>query len=436
MKKTRIYLFLLCLTAANCVKAQFDLSYQLIQRVEYRNGYGKLIEKGKDPAGFINQRVRLHGKYSFDKVKFYASIQDIRIWGSTPQVKATDPFLSIHEAWGEISLDSSWSVKAGRQELNYDNGRFLGNLDWANQGRAHDFLLIKYEKGFKKLHAGAGYNQDNESLSGNLFTIENQYKTAQLIRFENKRGNLEYSLLAWNNGNQFITYDSIGDITKKGIRHIQTFGAPLIKYKTGNIEISGFYYYQTGVDVTNRPVDAYDANAQVSGNVKLKSENTLNLKISLGTEILSGTSSPLAGINHSFSPMYGTNHSHNGYMDMFYSGGRYENSAGLYDQYIRLKLEFNPKIFVSTNFHYFMTNKKVTVNNTKLNPVLGEEIDLTGGWIVNKYLSIQAGYSQFFFTSTLSMIQEVSTPAKTQNWAYLMVIIRPETQKKFIGLLF
>ncbi|WP_339648546.1 alginate export family protein, partial [uncultured Salegentibacter sp.] len=123
----------------NSVYAQFNVDGQIVQRGEYRHGYGKLIEENQDAAAFIAQRARINVQYELEKFKFYVSIQDVRTWGNTPQVKANDNFLSLHEAWAETFLTDNFSVKLGRQELNYDNFRFLGNLDWALQGRAHDF---------------------------------------------------------------------------------------------------------------------------------------------------------------------------------------------------------------------------------------------------------------------------------------------------------
>ena len=155
-----IYLIAFSLQA----NAQFAISGQLLQRAEYRNGYGKLIGENQQPAFFIGQRARIHVQYAHERVTFYISAQDIRTWGSTSQVNESDNLLSVHEAYVEIPIGDSWKVKAGRQELAYDNARFLGNLDWALQARAHDFALVKYEKGAKKFHLGARYNQIKETL--------------------------------------------------------------------------------------------------------------------------------------------------------------------------------------------------------------------------------------------------------------------------------
>src|SRR5690606_34620990 len=131
--------------------AQFTLDGQLVQRSELRNGYNSLINETSKPAICIAHRARLQAAYAMEGVSFFMSIQDVRTWGNTSQTKLSDNFLSAHEAWVEASVGENWKIKLGRQELNYDNFRFLGNLDWALQARAHDFILVKHEKDNMKL---------------------------------------------------------------------------------------------------------------------------------------------------------------------------------------------------------------------------------------------------------------------------------------------
>lgn len=269
----------------NSVYAQFNVDGQIVQRGEYRHGYGKLIEENQDAAAFIAQRARINVQYELEKFKLYVSIQDVRTWGNTPQVKANDNFLSLHEAWAETFLTDNFSVKLGRQELNYDNFRFLGNLDWALQGRAHDFALLKYEKGPTKLHAGAGYNQDNQSLSGNFFSTPNQYKVAHFVRYENFSGKFNFSVLFWNNGLQYAELDTNEEVINTGIHYRQSLGFPTLKYQLGNTTLSGFYYHQFGKDLQGRKVNAFDASAQISHSIPLESENGKKSKIYPGNRI-------------------------------------------------------------------------------------------------------------------------------------------------------
>jgi len=429
------FIFFSCLLLPAFSFAQFTIGGQYITRGEYRHGYGKLLSEGADPAAFISHRLRLQGTYQWEKISLYASIQDIRTWGNTGQAKLTDNLLSIHEAWVLLPINEFWSVQIGRQELNYDNVRFLGNLDWVLQARAHDFARVRYEKNNLKLHLGAGYNQGGESLSGNTFTLADQYKTAQMIRLENKHGGLDYSLLFWNNGRQFIKRDSLNQITEKDTRFTQTLGISNLTYKKGNAQVSGFGYYQTGKDLSARKVNAYDAGLQISYQFMLNETHTHRLKAMLGYEILSGTDQlNTLPESHSFEPMYGTNHIHNGYMDYFYVGGRHVNSVGLHDVFARLTFHPATKMFLNLSYHSFAADAAIFNESMEMKKSLGSEIDFTTGYAFNKALSLQAGYSQMFATASLEYLQGVTHPAPVQNWMYLMLIFRPDSDKKYIGV--
>jgi hypothetical protein len=416
--------------------AQFNVDGQLVQRSEYRNGYNRLINENADPAAFIAHRARLHVGYQKQAFHFFASIQDVRTWGNTSQTKLTDNYLSVHEAWLEMSLSEQWKIKLGRQELNYDNARFLGNLDWALQARAHDFGLVKYEKGNTKLHFGGGYNQDAQQLSGNIFTTPNQYKLAQMARYENLLGKLQFSLLFWNDGRQYTINDSTGQLSGKGIRHRQTIGVPTLKYQVGNTTFSGFYYHQLGKDPFGRTMNGFDVSAQVTHQVNIDTTAARKFRMTGGFEILSGTAMNNASKKRSFSPLYGTNHLHNGYMDLFYVGGAHENNVGLKDYYLRTRFDFNPKFFTQLDGHAFASYANVyNTTGEKMDKYLGTELDLSLGYLVNDAISLQGGYSQLFYTNTFERVQNNGTLKNNQNWAYLMVIFRPTMKNKFIGIL-
>ncbi len=437
MNFIKISIVLILVLLQDVVMAQFFLDGQILQRGEYRHGFGRLIDESEEPAMFIGHRARLHASYKTENLTFFVSIQDVRTWGNTPQVKATDPYLSVHEAWAETKLGNYFTLKLGRQELSYDNFRFLGNLDWALQGRSHDFALLKFEKNKMKLDLGAGYNQDEQRLTGNLFTIPNQYKTVQFLRFENAFGSFNYSVMFWNNGMQYIVLDPVNNqITQKGIRYMKTIGIPTLKYQLSNTTSSGFYYHQLGRDVAGRKVGAFNANIQVSHLMNLNLEKGTSIRLTAGIETLSGTPDNFENRNHSFSPLYGTNHMHNGYMDMFYIGGRHENSVGLIDYFLRARYDFSQKLWTSLNAHSFNAFSDVYQDNQRISGNLGLELDLTLGYIINDAVSLQSGYSQFIASESFEILQGVQNAASRQNWAYIMMIYRPTMKNKFIGLLF
>jgi hypothetical protein len=420
--------------------AQFKVDGQIVQRSEFRNGFSRLISEDQKPFSFIGHRARLQAAYEMDDFTFYMSVQDVRVWGSTPQVKASDNFLSVHEAWAIAKISDTWKVKLGRQELNYDNFRFLGNLDWALQGRAHDFALVMHEKDNMKFHFGGAYNQANQALVDQPFLIPNQYKIAQMARYENKWGKVQFSALFWNDGREWQTYDNTGGLLDKGIRYRSTLGVPTLKYNSGNSQLSGFYYHQFGKDVAGRTLNAYNFSLAYNHTFPINSEQGKVWTLSVGTEHISGTANNETATNNSYNPLYGTNHIHNGYMDLFFVGGTHENSVGLEDYFLRSRYAFSKNFFLQGDFHAFFAQNSIfefdhTGSQDPLDAYLGTELDFTLGYIVNDAFSIQSGYSQFFNTDSFAHIQNNNNPKGTQNWAYLMLIFRPTMKNRFIGIL-
>jgi hypothetical protein len=201
--------------------AQFTVDAQVRPRFEYRHGYKTLFPDNVDPAAFVSQRTRLNFGYKTEKLNFYLSAQDIRVWGDVPQLNLADENgFSLHQAWGEMLFNSELFLKIGRQEIVYDDQRFLGNVDWAQQGRSHDAAVLKYEPSFMKLHFGAAYNQDKEALTGNVLTT-NTYKSLQYLWLHKDWEKLNASFLFLNNGLQYI--DDV-DESKNETRYSQTAG--------------------------------------------------------------------------------------------------------------------------------------------------------------------------------------------------------------------
>ena len=166
------------LLISHCVTAQFSLAGQLRTRTEVRNGLGNLVLKGSKPAVFTSQRTRLSFGYKWDRLTFGVSLQDVRVWGQDASSisNADGNKLMLHEGWADLVLSNSadttikfklldfMSLKVGRQELIYDDVRLLGNLDWLQQGRRHDMVLLKtVHKGFQ-IDVGFAYNQNSDAF--------------------------------------------------------------------------------------------------------------------------------------------------------------------------------------------------------------------------------------------------------------------------------
>lgn len=176
--KFQFVLILLCILDSSWIHAQFSLTGQLRTRTEVRNGLGNLVLKGSKSAFFTSQRTRLSFGYKWDRLSFGASVQDVRVWGQdASSISITDGNrLMLHEGWADLILFNKadttiktkgidlMSIKIGRQELSYDDVRLIGNLDWLQQGRRHDMVLLKTVHQGWQIDIGQAFNQNNDAF--------------------------------------------------------------------------------------------------------------------------------------------------------------------------------------------------------------------------------------------------------------------------------
>lgn len=412
MKLSKISLSLVILLGFSEAFSQLTVSAELRPRFEYRHGYKTLFSDDADPAAFVSQRTRLNFGFKNEKIQILISPQDVRVWGDVPQLNTADENgFSLHQAWADVLLVPDFSLKIGRQELVYDDQRFLGNVGWAQQGRSHDAALLKYEPNYMKIHIGAAYNQDGEALTGNVLTT-NTYKSLQYLWLHKDWQKLSASFLFLNNGLQFIDET---DESKNATRFSQTAGLHL-KANLKPVTLLSNLYYQFGNDVIKNDLNAYLFSLEAT----YAATNKLN--IGLGGELQSGNDygAPANGKNEAFNPLYGTNHKFNGYMDYFYVGNHLDH-VGLADLFGSVNYGFTKKSSITLNVHQFFAAAEIApdVSNN-----LGFETDLVTSHKLNQFVEVQAGYSQFFPTIGTETIKN-NFDGNTNSWAWLMVTIDP-----------
>lgn len=404
---------------AGTAKAQFSMSGEYRPRAEYRHGFQSLVAPDTDAAFFVSQRTRLNLNHTEKRMSFKLSLQDVRVWGDNPQLNRFDNNSSVYEAWGEFKFSEQFSIRAGRQQLVYDDSRILGNVDWAQQGRSHDLALIKYRnESDLQLHLGLAFNQMGESNTGTLYTIPNNYKTMQFLWLSKKIDQSNLSLLVLNNGIQVI-----GEISNH-VYFSQTLGGRF-EHKHNSWNMGAEAYLQTGKDAMNRNLSAWYAGLQAKRSVNE------NFDLNLGLEWLSGTDqAEMQDVshnkNHSFNPLYGTNHKFNGHMDYFYVGNHI-NNVGLINPYGGVTFR-KDKFMAQLVMHAFMSDGLLILpENTSqtMDRYLGTEADLILGYVISPQFAVRAGYSQMFATKTMEVLKGGSSE-EISNWAWLMLVMNPE----------
>ena len=404
MKASKIIIALLFF-ATTTTFAQLTIDAELRPRAEYRHGFKTLFPDNANPALFVSQRTRLNTTYKTEKLNFYVSFQDVRVWGDVPQLNTSDNSgLSVHQAWAEILLDPNFSVKLGRQEVIYDDSRIFGNVGWAQQARSHDMAMLKYKKDSFKFDVGLAFNQSKENLTGTNLTTPNTYKAMQYAWLHKDWSNFSGSFLFLNNGMQ----------SPNGLKYSQTIGTHLTA-KKDKFTIAANLYYQFGNDVLDRDLNAYLLGLEAMFKASEKA------KIGLGVELQSGNDyNTPANENNAFTPFYGTNHKFNGFMDYFYVGNHI-NSVGLLDLYAKANFKLNSKSGLTAFVHNFSAS--ADINNSVSNQ-LGTEVDIVYGYKFTKDIGFKAGYSHLFPSEGMEVLKG-NSDGNTNNWAWVMVTIKP-----------
>ncbi|HRN42581.1 MAG: hypothetical protein KF732_08395 [Flavobacteriales bacterium] len=472
--------------------AQFTLDGELRPRFEYRHGFKAVADSAQDGAASVEQRTRLNFGYKTEGYIFKVTLQDVRVWGSQPTLIGTAAqqnndgvYLSVHEAWGEALMTNKWSVKMGRQEIDYDDARIFGNVAWAQQARSHDAAILKFKAEKFKMDLGVAYNQDKSALAKTEASL-GSYKAMQYLWLNNKFSeNFSASVLVLNLGKEQLNYDSSGTTPVQYFTddYSQTMGTRLL-YKKNKLEVAGAFYYQMGIDANRGKVfrdreGEYDNKAQAM-NYRLDVSYKITEKITAraGYEFMSGNSQTDTSLtylrtNHAFNPHFGTNHKFNGLMDYFYVGNHI-GSVGLNDIFFGLKYK-SEKFWVAADAHLFLAaanvwdgykyNKDLSIatealadattqtqideataninkvkdnkyTKYKMESNLGTEIDVTFGFNLAKGVDLQAGYSVMIDTETLAYLKGVTYKKgdnagqgrtdQMNSWGWLMITFKPK----------
>jgi hypothetical protein len=398
----------------NISKAQenyFKISGQYRVRPELRHGYKTLASDTSKSAFFIAQRARLIFDFKKDNITAYTSIQDTRTWGDEEQVKDL-PGLSVNELWLELAMKKGLSIKAGRQELVYDDQRLLGNGDWGNITRSHDALLLKYTNKQKKFnwHIGGAFNQSGEPLFGTGYQLKN-YKFLAFTWLKKEFGNSSLSATAIANGLNATIPSSKKTYTSFTI-------GPLYNYQSNKFKALLGAYYQTGKTENNLLLDAYMVNAYAEVRSK-------KIFAGLGLDYLSGNDDETtSNHSHSFSTLYATNHKFYGFMDYFTNIPADTRQRGLVDPYLRIGISPNKKITTTLDVHHFLLANENNLLINKVSKELGNEFDLLMDYKISPFINLQAGYSMMFATKNMELIKS-GNKNNYNGWAYIMLKVSP-----------
>lgn len=439
------FLLILVLSIAQ-TQAQLTVTAQLRTRTEFRDGQGAPLQEGVDPAFFTSQRTRLGLGFQAYRLKMGLTVQDVRVWGqdvstiNRTTTQDNNGFM-VHEAWAEVLLTDTNSqkgelaLKIGRQELHYDDQRLIGNLDWLQQARRHDALLLKYHHGNWWIHTGFAYNQNKETSNGTGYILTpaggypgntnggSMYKSFQYMHANKVYAGGRLSVLFFSD--QFSKYrteinnGSSVKVWEKGVWTRMTTGFYAEK-KAGNANLTAAGYFQFGKNAKGQDLSAWLLSMEYFQQVRNQ------WKLGLGLDYTTGGSSE--GRSNAFDPLYGTPHKFWGLMDYFYAGSGF-GEKGLIDYSIRSRHKVGEKGELLLDLHQFSSASSVMdVNGRGLSRNFGTELDLVGKYSLTRMIGMELGYSHFLAGKSLTSegVKNIPGAQRHNNWLYLMLNIRPE----------
>lgn len=488
--------------SARKAHAQMSLSGQLRSRAEIRDGYGTLEPAKNAAAALVSQRTRLIFDYRSNNLIFHTSVQDVRLWGQDASTISVNDGnrLEVHEAWAELILSAKkdtafkrspldyLAIRLGRQELKYDDQRLLGSLDWTQQGRRHDAIVLKaIQKGW---HAdvGAAFNQNTDAINyngtyyvpanipatvkdskGSLvntpagfiplvnssgISVRNgnpsfvnppgtnaatqDYKALEFLHLAKKfdRINIAGLFVADQFGKYIL--DSVRNSADGGYVYGRRFNQPGVNARfTGGILINPVfgasnqwlgtagYYYQGGHDRDGAALSAYTSTLSLT----YKPGKT---DFTAGWDYLSGNDAfNASATDHRFDPLYGTPHKFWGFMDYFYavSGAP---SGGLSNPYLKIKYSASRVSVELANHYFYLAQEQKNLAGQPISKYLGTEFDLTTGYKLNGAANISLGFSYMAATTSMEYAKNITpgTAKLSPLWTYLQFDIQPRFLNK------
>ena len=407
------------------VDNEFSLDAQLVTRGEIREGGFKADSLDKERiAHFALGKYRISADYKRSWLEVKLSPQYSGVWG---QASAG---INLYEGWAKMQSQKGLFVKIGRQELNYDDGRIIGNDDWTMTAPTHDVLKLGYDGENHKVHLMAAYNQNADSIEiGNSYYSGGlqPYKTMQTLwyHYDTPKKLFGVSLVGMNIGMQSVKDN---DYTT----YYQQLMGTYMAFRPKHWSLEGAFYYQLGKEEHGMPIDAYMGSVKV--NVK-PSEKVDFFNLFAGYDYLSGDKyfniPPQGGLGlvyhdkvRGFNAIFGSHHEFYGAMDFFYMSNYVGGfTPGLQNLYVGVNIgPVEDALSVYGAYHYFAITSDLDYVNSK---TLGHELEMWASFAFPKAVSISAGFSLMRGSETMELLNQVSEKRQL-HWTWLMLTVKPQ----------
>lgn len=353
--------------------------------------------KGQQADFFVTNQARLSAGATQGSWGVYVQPQDVRYFGSEADTISLDGSLSLHQGWVEHKNGKLYSLRAGRQEINYLNERLIGAVGWTQVGRSFD---------------GVRASGEYKRIAWDTFAAV----TSQATGKENRDAGVAAWLVKWSNLGRTVAGVAVYQFNPQTKDYRWTGGPYSAGKIIGPLSYEAEAYMQQGHDPKKTPKKAYFASAQLKGTYDI-------FRCGVGHDLVSGDTKDEDTV--AFNTLYATNHKFYGFMDMFTNLPAHTQNAGLRDSYASAGVKKGRWDLGVTGHRFRTAGNRVVVNPaTKAakrfnEKVWGTEWDTIATWTASKHVSVQAGYTVLLpgeaFENAFPKAPEYP------NWSYLMV---------------
>jgi len=410
-------LIIVLVVFATLVKAQlvFDAEFRL--RSEFRDGVKELSDSTKNPVLINAQRTRFNVGFTDNKLGIYISLYDVRIWGEA--IPATDiPSMGIHQAYLSYQFSENLSIQLGRQEISYDNQRFIADNNWNNVAASHDLALIKYKKDKIETHLGLAYNNDKEKNFESDYPLK-LYKYLSYLWLKYKlNDNMEVTLLNF--------YDAFQKTGSYQTIYTRGTSGGFFYYKSEKFNLVMAPFYQYGKSSSGNELSGYFFHVKPTINV------TSSLSVSAGLDYYSGSdASDADSKTTAFSNLYGSGHFYLGHMDYFIFVPKNTNQGGMNSVYLESLYKLSDKSTVTVNLHNFRLAGTILDSvstpglSVEADKQLGTELDLAFKYRFHPKADFILGYSAMLPSKSMELLKGGDADI-LQHWFWFSITYKPE----------
>ncbi|MGH9779300.1 MAG: alginate export family protein [Candidatus Acidiferrales bacterium] len=405
--------------APACWNERVEFGVELRWRPEFRDNAD--LQPADDFDYFWGQRARAHLRLRLHShLSAYVQGQDVWLFGAERDKVPHSLGANLYQAYLDWRPSGSehWELRAGRQELIYGEERLVGAFGWDNVGRSFDAARLRYRRGawssdffagrlVEVRRNGAPHRVGNQELYG-VYLTRAAKEAPHRTEF--------YS---------FFLRDGLRTVGEQPLEPGQAVRILTVGFRRVHQPKTGWRYgVEHAWQFGERGPDSHRA-AMLIASGGYSWSGRWAPRLSFEYDFAIGDNDSADGRSREFNNLFPTNHVYYGYADL--AGLR-----NLHDFRLTAAARPHPKVTLEADYHRFLLAarrgpwKNAGGRVLGSDPTgaagrdLGQEVDLTVRFPVERHVNLLAGYS-FFLPGRFA---ETTRGPETHHFGYIQTTVK------------